>query len=88
MAHVNKMFFLIYHVSGSLLLCVYCTCSYLNDDENSIYQAALVHITWSVKDNKVEQAKFVPLSNKGFQVVTRWLTNVLIKLYRSFKRQR
>ena len=42
MAHVNKMIFLIHGASGSLLRCVYRTCSYCDDDENSIYQPALI----------------------------------------------
>lgn len=42
MAHVNKMNFLIHHMLGSLLRCAYCTCSYCDDDKNSIYRAALI----------------------------------------------
>ena len=42
MVHVNKIIFLIHHVSGSLLQCVYRTCSYRNDNENLIYLAALI----------------------------------------------
>ena len=40
--HVNKMLCLIHCLSGILLRCVYRTCSYRDDDENSIYQAVLV----------------------------------------------
>ena len=42
MVHVNKMIFLIHRMSGSLLRCVYRTCSYRDDYESSIYRAALV----------------------------------------------
>ena len=44
MAHANKMIFLIPTMSGNLLRCVYRTCSYRDDDENLIYQAALPSI--------------------------------------------
>ena len=43
MVRVNIMIFLIHHVSGSLLRCVHRACSYRDDDENSIYCAALVY---------------------------------------------
>lgn len=42
MAYVSKKIVLIHRVSGSLLRCVYCTCSYRDDEENSIYWAALL----------------------------------------------
>ena len=42
MVRVNKMIFLIHRVSGSLLRCVYHTCSYRVDDENLLYYAALL----------------------------------------------
>ncbi len=42
--NVNKMIFLIHHISGSLLRCVYHACPHRNDDENTIYQSALVTI--------------------------------------------
>ena len=41
MVRVNKMIFRTHCISGSLLRCVYSTCSYRDDDENSIYCAAL-----------------------------------------------
>ena len=43
MMRVNQMIFLIHRISGSLLQCVYSTCSYRDDVENSIYCAALMH---------------------------------------------
>ena len=42
MVCVNEMIFLIHHISGSLLRCVYLTCLYHDENENSIYCAALV----------------------------------------------
>ena len=46
--HENKMIFLVHGVSGSLLRCVYCTCSYRDDDENQIYWAALKTTTKTI----------------------------------------
>ncbi len=36
--------FLIHRVSGNVLRCVYCACSYRDDDENTLYRSALINI--------------------------------------------
>ena len=60
------MLFLIYSISANLLRCVYCACSWCDDNENTIYQSALTETKLTsfivevqrVSEQRVTQAWF------------------------------
>lgn len=62
----TNLFIFIHGMSGSLLRCVSRTCSYRDDNGNSIYQAALLHIRIALAFSKaVSFADMINVSCHG-----------------------